>query len=90
MTAGKAKKQNPGRRRNYGPRPDELGIRKYIPNYWANWLGFLLFGIVGVDFLGWGVYYVVDQTYADAIVAVALSGALAYMVYLFGSTRLRG
>lgn len=89
MTVGKSKKRGVSRRRNYGPRPDEIGIRKYLPTYWANWLGFALFGLVGLTFLGWAIYYVAIQTFADAIVAVALAGALGYMVYLFGSTRLR-
>ena len=89
MTAGKSKKRSAGRRRNYGPRPDEMGLRRFVPNYWANWLGFALFGVVGISFLAWGVYYVFDAQVADGIVALGLSIALAYMVYLFGSTRLR-
>jgi hypothetical protein len=60
-----------------------------MPTYWANWLGFILFGLVGIAFFAWGVYYLTIHTFADAIVAIALAGALAYMVYLFGSTRLR-
>ncbi len=84
-----SKKQTTGRRRNYGPTPDQIGIRKYIPNYWANWLGFVLFAFVGLSMFGWGVYYVIDATYADAVVAIGLAGALGYMVFLFGSTRLR-
>jgi len=89
VSAGKSKKRSSGRRRNYGPRPDEIGIRRYIPNYWANWLGFALFGLVGIAFLGWGFYYMTDQQAANGIVALALALAMAYMVYLFGSTRLR-
>lgn len=84
-----SKKQSAGRRRNYGPTPDQIGIRKYLPNYWANWLGFALFGFVGLSMFGWGIYYVIDATYADAVVAIGLAGALGYMVFLFGSTRLR-
>ena len=89
MSAGKSKKRSGGRRRNYGPRPSEIGFRKYVPSYWANWLGFALFGVVGVSFLCWGLYYMTDAQIANGIVALALAGALGYMVYLFGSTRLR-
>jgi hypothetical protein len=87
--AGKSKKRSGGRRRNYGPRPDQIGFRKYMPTYWANWLGLVLFGVVGVSFLCWGVYYMTAAQLANGIVALALAGALGYMVYLFGSTRLR-
>jgi drug/metabolite transporter (DMT)-like permease len=66
-----------------------MGFRRFIPNYWANWLGSALFGVVGLSFVCWGLYYVFDQQVANGIVALALAGALAYMVYLFGSTRLR-
>ena len=60
-----------------------------MPNYWANWLGSALFGLVGIAFVGWGVFYVFDQQVANGLVALALAVALGYMVYLFGSTRLR-
>jgi drug/metabolite transporter (DMT)-like permease len=66
-----------------------MGFRRFIPNYWANWLGSALFGVVGISFVCWGLYYAFDQQVANGIVALALAGALAYMVYLFGSTRLR-
>jgi hypothetical protein len=89
VSAGKAKKRSGGRRRNYGPRPDQIGFRRFMPNYWANWLGSALFGLVGIAFVGWGVFYVFDQQVANGLVALALAVALGYMVYLFGSTRLR-
>lgn len=89
MTSGKPKKRRSGRRSNYAPKPDQIGYRKFLPNFWANWLGFILFGVVGISFFCWGVYYVSAHTFADAIVALGLSIALGYMVYLFGSTRLR-
>lgn len=60
-----------------------------MPNYWANWLGSALFGLVGIAFVCWGVFYVFDQQVANGLVALALAVALGYMVYLFGSTRLR-
>lgn len=89
MAIGKSKKRSAGRRRNYGPRPDQVGFRRYIPNYWANWLGLALFGVVGISFFCWGLYYMTDAQLANGIVALGLAGALGYMVYLFGSTRLR-
>lgn len=89
MSTRKSKKKSAGRRRNYGPRPDQIGLRKYVPSYWANWLGFIMFAAVGISFFCWGVYYMTDAQLANGVVALALSVVLAYMVYLFGSTRLR-
>jgi hypothetical protein len=82
-------KRSAGRRRNYGPQPNEVGVRRLVPNYWANWLGTILFGVVGVSFLCWGVYYMTAAQISNGIVALGLAAALGYMVYLFGSTRLR-
>jgi len=89
VSTRKSKKKSGGRRRNYGPRPDQIGLRRYVPNYWANWLGFALFGAVGISFLCWGLYYMTAAQIANGIVALALATALGYMVFLFGSTRLR-
>lgn len=94
MTAGKptkanAKKKSAGRRRNYAPPPDQVGYRKYMPTGWANWLGFCLFLFVGGAIAVASVTYLVKAQWADAVAAVLMASALLYMVYLFGSTRLR-
>lgn len=92
MSTGKSsakKKSTGGRRRNYAPAPDQVGWRAKIPTGWANWLGFALFGFCCVAVLVGAVVYAGNGDYADAVVAAALGAALAYMVYLFGTTRLR-
>ena len=44
------KKKGGGRRANYAPAATEVGGRKYLPVGWANWLGFVMFGLLGVAF----------------------------------------
>lgn len=89
MTTGRANRKSGGRRRNYASADEREGIRSRLPTGWANWLGFVLFGFCGVAVLVAAVFYTAEGDYADAIVAAALGCALAYMVYLFGTTRLR-
>ncbi|MFN8108870.1 MAG: hypothetical protein U0Y82_03365 [Thermoleophilia bacterium] len=91
MSAGRAnaKKKSGGRRANYAPAADQVGYRKYLPTGWANWLGFGLFLFVGGAMLVAGVTYVADTKWADAVAALVMGGALMYMTYLFGTTRLR-
>jgi len=90
MTArGGSKKRTGGRRANYAPTVDQVGYRKYLPAGWANWLGFALFLFVGGAILVASVTYIADAMWADAIAAVLMGSAMMYMVYLFGTTRLR-
>jgi len=92
VTIGRAKKsakRTGGRRRNYAPAPDQVGYRAKLPTGWANWLGFVLFGIVGIAVIVAAVVYAADARWADAVVAAALGAGMVYMVYLFGTTRLR-
>lgn len=90
MSIGKGKKKSSGgRRRNYAPPPDQVGLRGKLPTGWANWLGFFLFGFCGIAVLVASVVYALDGVRADAVVAFGLGLALLYMVYLFGTTRLR-
>lgn len=93
MAVARNKKGTPkrtgGRRRNYAPAPDEVGLRGHMPTGWANWLGFVLFGFVSVAVLVAAVGYAAGGTWADAGVAAALGVGMAYMVYLFSTTKLR-
>ena len=78
-----------GRRRNYAPKPDQVGSRKYLPIGWANWLGFVLFGLITIAMAAEFVASIVESRGADFIAAGAMTVGLAYMVYLFGTVRLR-
>lgn len=90
MSAGKAgNKRSGGRRRNYAARDETPSLRSRLPTGWANWLGFALFGVCSIGVLSWSVVYVGRGDWADAAVAGCLGLALVYMVYLFGTTRLR-
>ncbi|MFN8122396.1 MAG: hypothetical protein U0237_08210 [Thermoleophilia bacterium] len=90
MTArGGNKKRTGGRRANYAPAVDQVGYRKYLPAGWANWLGFALFLFVGGAILVASLTYLADAMWADAVAALGMGGAMMYMVYLFGTTRLR-
>ena len=40
-----AKKRTGGRRANYAPAATEVGVRKFLPIGWANWLGFVMFAL---------------------------------------------
>jgi hypothetical protein len=92
VSIGRAKKtgtRRGGRRRNYAPAPDQVGWRAKLPTGWANWLGFVLFGIVGICVFVAAALFAADGVWADAVVAAALGAGMLYMVYLFGTTRLR-
>ncbi len=78
-----------GRRRNYAPKPDEIGTRKYLPIGWANWLGFVLFGLITLAMAAEFVASIVESRGADPIAAGVMTFGLGYMVYLFGTVRLR-
>jgi membrane protease YdiL (CAAX protease family) len=86
---GGKRKSTGGRRRNYAPKPEEIGYRRYLPTGWANWLGFWLFGLVGIAVVVASVVNFAVGVAADGIAAGVIAVAMAYMTYLFGSTRLR-
>jgi hypothetical protein len=78
-----------GRRRNYAPKPDQIGTRKYLPIGWANWLGFVLFGLITLAMAAEFVTSLAESRGADPVAAGLMTVGLAYMVYLFGTVRLR-
>ncbi len=86
---GAKKKRTGGRRANYAPTVDQVGYRKYLPSGWANWLGFCLFLFVGGAITIASITYIADGLWADSVAAVGMAAAMMYMVYLFGTTRLR-
>lgn len=89
MSGRGAKKRTGGRRANYAPTVDQVGYRKYLPSGWANWLGFCLFLFVGGAIAVASVTYIIDGLWADSVAAIGMTAAMVYMVYLFGTTRLR-
>lgn len=86
---GKAKGKGGGRRANYAPAVDQVGTRKYLPVGWVNWVGFVMFGLIGVALLAETIRATVDQRGADPIAAGFMTIVFAIMTYLFGSTRVK-
>lgn len=78
-----------GRRRNYAPPPDQVGFRRYLPVGWVNWLGLAVFGLITVALLAETIAAILETRGTDPIAAGALTAGFAYMVYLFGTIRLR-
>jgi ABC-type uncharacterized transport system permease subunit len=83
------KKKKPGRRANYAPKPDQVGGRKYLPLGWANWLGFALFGLLGVAVLVELISAISESRGADPIVAGIVLCLFSWMTYLFATNRLK-
>ena len=83
------KKKPGGRRANYAPVATEVGGRKYLPIGWANWLGFVMFGLLGVAFFAETIAATVERRGADPIAAGAMTIIFAVMTYLFGTTRVK-
>ena len=85
----KNERRGGGRRRNYAPAPDTVGARKYLPVGWVNWLGLVIFALIFFALLAETIRATVDGRGADPIAAAVMTLAFGYMVYLFGTTRLR-
>lgn len=81
------KKSSGGRRRNYEPKVELTGIQKLLPTGWANWLGFGLFGILGVAFLIEGVIAIGRDGHLDWLAAFVVSVLCLWIAYLFAITR---
>ena len=82
-----AKKKTGGRRANYAPAATEVGTRKYLPVGWANWLGFWLFGLLGIAFFAETINATIEHRGADPIAAACMTVIFAIMTYLFATTR---
>lgn len=84
------KKRTGGRRANYAPAADQVGVRRYLPVGWANWLGFVMFGLIGLALLVETVVGAVEGGHGtDPIAAGVMTVAFAVMTYLFGTTRVK-
>lgn len=78
-----------GRRRNYQSANERSALDGRLPRGWANWLGFVLFGVCAIAVLAWAVVYVGRGDMSDAIVAGGVGISLAYMTFLFATTHLK-
>lgn len=89
MARTKKKTAGGGRRANYAPAVDQVGARKYMPVGWANWLGFFLFGIIGIALAVETVVAAAEGRGSDPIAAGIMTIAFAVMTYLFATTRVK-
>lgn len=85
----KSEKKGGGRRANYAPAPTAVGGRKYLPVGWANWLGFVMFGLLGVAFFAETIAATIQTRGADPIAAAGMTAIFVVMTYLFGTTRVK-
>ena len=78
-----------GRRANYAPAADAVGTRKYMPVGWANWLGFWLFGLIGIALFCETIAATIQHRGADPIAAGIMTVVFFIMTYLFATTRVK-
>ena len=83
------KKKSGGRRANYAPAATEVGTRKYLPIGWANWLGFVMFGLICIALFAETIAATAQQRGADPIAAGIMTVVFAVMTYLFATTRVK-
>lgn len=83
------KRKGGGRRANYAPAVDRVGTRRYLPVGWANWLGFVMFGLITIALVAETIRATIDQRGADPIAAGAMAIAFGTMTYLFATTRVK-
>ncbi len=89
MARRKNAKKTGGRRANYAPAVDQVGTRKYLPIGWANWLGFIMFGLITIALFAETLTAIAESRGADPIAAGIMTIAFATMTYLFGTTRVK-
>jgi hypothetical protein len=84
-----AKKRTGGRRANYAPTVDQVGVNKYLPIGWVNWLGFVMFGLITVALFAETINATIESRGSDPIAAGVMTIVFAVMTYLFGTTRVK-
>ncbi|WP_217913357.1 hypothetical protein [Miltoncostaea marina] len=87
--ARNSKKKTGGRRANYAPAPTEVGTRRYLPIGWANWLGFIMFGLISIALFAETIAAIAQQRGADPVAAAVMTGVFGTMTYLFATTRVK-
>jgi len=85
----RTKTKGGGRRANYAPAVDRVGARKYLPVGWANWLGFVMFGLIAVALFAEVIAATIQHRGADPIAAAIMMIAFGVMTYLFATTRVK-
>lgn len=83
------KKRTGGRRANYAPAATEVGVRKYLPIGWANWTGFIMFGLICIALFAETITAAAEGRGADPIAAGVMTVVFAIMTYLFATTRVK-
>jgi hypothetical protein len=78
-----------GRRSAYAAKPDRVGFRRYMPITLVYWFGAVLFTFCAVAVGAYVVDAVVNDIGNDWIAAGFVLLLLLYVVYLFGTTRVR-
>lgn len=87
MASGKNSKKKASRRRNYEPVVEETGLKKFTPTGWANWMGFILFGILGLVTAGETVSAASTRgDHTDWVVSGVLAVLCLWMAFLFAIT----
>ena len=83
----KKKSGGGGRRRNYEPKVEITGIHRFLPTGWANWLGFGLFGGLGIAFAIESAVATTRTGHTDWIAAIVVTVLCCWITYLFAITR---
>lgn len=89
MARKQRQRKGGGRRANYAPAVDQVGARKYLPIGWANWLGFVMFGLITIALMAETINATMEHRGADPIAAGAMTIVFATMTYLFATTRVK-
>jgi hypothetical protein len=89
VARGEKKGKRRGRRAYYAPTPDQVGVRRYLPVGWSNWLGFALFGFLTIAVLVEMIVAIGEGRGADPVMAGIMAALFGWMTVLFGMNRLR-
>lgn len=87
--ASRGRRQTRGRRANYAPAADAVGTRRYLPVGWANWLGFVMFGLITIALFAETIAAIAQHRGADPVAAGVMTIVFAVMTYLFATTRVK-
>jgi hypothetical protein len=89
VARSRGKKRTGGRRANYAPAVDTVGVHRYLPVGWANWLGFVMFGLITIALVAETIAATIEDRGNDNIAAGITAIIFAIMTYLFGTTRVK-
>lgn len=85
----KKPKRAGGRRANYAPLAHTVGVRRFLPFGWIMWVGWVMFGLLGIAMFAEIFFAVAGSHFADALGAVLMTGLFGWMFWLFGTSRLK-